>query len=43
MVLLFQVRQFVHRDHLQEFLGHRLEQRGHADLVLGLELAALDP
>ena len=43
VVLLFQVRQLMHRDHLQELGRHRLEQRRHADLVLGAQLAALHP
>ena len=43
LVVLFflQVRQLVHHDHAQEFLGQVAEQRRHADLVLGLEFAAL--
>ncbi|MNL66039.1 hypothetical protein D3C87_1904500 [compost metagenome] len=41
VVLLFQMRQLVHGDHLQEFGRHGLEQRRHPDLVLGAQLAAL--
>src|SRR3990167_3037200 len=40
---LFQVGQFVHHDHLQEFRRGLLEQGGDADFLLRLELAALHP
>ena len=43
MVALFQVGEFVYRDHFQEGIGHVLEQGGDADFVLGLELVALHP
>lgn len=36
------VRQFMHRDHLQELGGGIAEHGGDADLAAGLELAAMD-
>ena len=41
--LLLQMGQFVHGDHAQERGRQVAEQRGDADLALGLELAALHP
>lgn len=43
VVLLLEVCQFVHHDHLQKFKGCDLEGRGDSDLVLGLEFGALYP
>jgi hypothetical protein len=41
MLTLLEVSQFMHHDHLQKFGRGLLEQAGHADFALGLELAAL--
>ena len=41
VLLFFQMRQLVYDDHFEKFFRHLLEQAGDADLVFGLELAAL--
>ncbi len=43
VLFFFHVGQFMHGDHAQKFQRHVLEDGGDADLVLGFELAALDP
>lgn len=43
MVLLLEVRQFVHDNHPEEFFRRSSEDRCHPDLVLGLESAPLHP
>ncbi|MNW06221.1 hypothetical protein D3C71_2025850 [compost metagenome] len=43
VVELAQVGELVHHDHLQELRCRVAKQRGDADLLLRLELAALHP
>src|SRR6195952_2844991 len=43
VIALFEMREFVYHDHLQKLRRGVLEQRRHADFLLGLELATLHP
>ena len=43
VIAFLEVRQFVHRDHPQKFVGHVLEQGCDADFTLGFEPTTLNP